>query len=80
MLFLWNGSYMHCLFVFLYLTEVTFPVHRQQSAKQRTGMQAQMGFLLMVIYKTVESNTYAYPYLFFPSWTHADVFSKAYSI
>lgn len=53
------------LFVFLYMTEVTFPVHRQQSARKRMGMEAQMGSLLMLIYRTVESNTYMYLYLFF---------------
>lgn len=45
------------LYIFLCLTEVTFPVHTQQVQKNRTGLQAQMWFLLTVSYKIVERVT-----------------------
>lgn len=56
-LFLWNGSYVHHLYLFLYLTEVTFPVCIQDIAEKRTGMQAQAWFLLTIIYGSVERVT-----------------------
>lgn len=59
-LLLWNGSHIHCLCFCTYFCvwlRWPFPCTHSRVQKNRTGLQAQMWFLLTVSYKTMERVT-----------------------